>query len=47
VAYADVISAIDTVVTDGEDGQGGDKPTKRGGRRAAVECACQPPASCA
>ena len=30
----------------GEDGQGGrdkDKPTKRGGRREAVKCACQPP----
>jgi hypothetical protein len=26
-----------------EDGQGEDKPTKRGGRREAVECACQPP----
>jgi hypothetical protein len=28
---------------DGEDGQGQDKPKKRGGRRDAVECACQPP----
>jgi hypothetical protein len=28
---------------DGEDGQGEDKTQKRGGRRAAVECACQPP----
>jgi hypothetical protein len=28
---------------DGKDGQGEDKPTKRGGRRVAVECACQPP----
>jgi hypothetical protein len=30
----------------GEDDQGGqdkDKPTKRGGRREAVKCACQPP----
>jgi len=29
----------------GEGGQGGgeDKPKKRGGRRVAVECACQPP----
>jgi hypothetical protein len=26
----------------GEDGQG-DKPKKRGGRREAVQCACQPP----
>ena len=26
----------------GEDGQG-EKPKKRGGRRMAVECACQPP----
>jgi hypothetical protein len=28
---------------DGEDGQGEDKPKKRGGRRVAVACACQPP----
>ena len=28
---------------DGEDGQGKGKPKKRGGRRVAVECACQPP----
>jgi hypothetical protein len=28
---------------DGEDGQGKDKPKKRGGRREAVECACEPP----
>ena len=27
----------------GEGGGGEDKPRKRGGRRAAVECACQPP----
>jgi hypothetical protein len=51
--YADVISAIDTarlpflpggpgVTGGGEDGQG-EKPKKRGGRRMAVECACQPP----
>jgi hypothetical protein len=28
---------------DGKDGQDKDRPTKRGGRREAVECACQPP----
>jgi len=28
---------------DGEDGQDEGKPQKRGGRRVAVECACQPP----
>ena len=52
-AYADVISAIDSARlpflpdespgTGGEDGQGKDKPKKRGGQRLAVECACQPP----
>jgi hypothetical protein len=28
---------------DGEDGQDEDKPKKRGGRRDAVECKCEPP----